>query len=322
MARRTVSAVPPILAAFIIAAGCGPTDPVISVDFPYFFIQDINVSGIPAECGFLKAGGEGIASADSLYFVDFQNGYVRARIDTGYPIDDVGATAEGGYALVLCGSLLFHVSDETYIVHEPTVLPSPGRFILTDPYTGNWLVYSIGAGGDITAVNTLSWDVVATYSVTGLDDPVAAAITADGTAIFVADGQDDTVARILTSDPGTISTQCQVPGGVSDLYAGGGDLVYAALDSVSAIWALDRDTGQRYTSYPLTMPAISVAVTPDDHYIYAGFNGTGITVINAQNGDIEATTTDYGTPYDIAVDESGYRALLCTSLGKIIVLGR
>jgi len=322
-AVNPVGSLPVIVAGFFLTAGCGPTDPSFDIDFPFYFLQDIEVSGIPADCCFLKAGGDGVASADSLCFIDFQSGILRAVVDTeGYPIEDVGATAEGGYGLALCGNFLFHVSNETYIVHEPTVLSSYGRFILTDTAGGSRHLYSVGSNGTITTISSLSWDVVGTVQVPGLQDPVAAVITADGTAIFIADGSDDTLKKVLASNPGTVTAECEVPGGVSDLHAGAGNLIYAAPDSISAIWSIDIGTGQHFDTFTLPSPAVSVAVTPDDHYIYAGLASGGITVINAQTGEIEASSSQYGTAYDIAVDGSGNRAILCTSLSKLIILQR
>jgi hypothetical protein len=324
MRAGILSCVLPVLAAaLVLVAGCNPTDPSFDMDFPFYFLQDIEVSGIPADCCFLKAGGDGVASADSLCFIDFQDGYLLARVGTqGYPIEDVGATAEGGYGLALCGNLLFHVSNDTYEEHESTVLPDYGLFLLTHPTSGSGHLYSVGSDGTITTISSFSWDVVASVQVAGLTGPEAAAITADGAAIFIADDCDNTVKRISTSSLGTVTDECEIPGGVSDLYAGGGDLIYAAPDSISAIWSMDTGTGQHFESFTLPSPAVSVAATPDDHYIYAGLEGGGITVINAQTGEIAASSAQYGTAYDIAVDGSGNRAILCTSLGKLIVLQR
>ena len=310
-----------LTALILCLTGCGPTDPVISIDFPFYFLQDIDVSGVPSDCCFLEAGDDGIAAADSLYFLDYFDGYTRAKVYLqGYPIEDVGATAEGGYALGLCGNLLFYVSDGTYTVHDPVPLSSYGRFILTNPTGGSWHLFSVGSDGTLTTINYSSWDVTDVTQVPGLTDPVGAVITSDGSAIFIADGGDDTVKKIATSNPGTVLAECDVPGGIADIYAGGGSLVYVAPDSISAIWGIDTGTGQHYSTYPLVAPAVSVAVTPDDHYIYAGFSGAGVSVINTQNLEVEASATEYGTPYDIAIDGSGHRALLCTSLGKFIVL--
>jgi len=310
-----------LTAAVLVLTACGPTDPVISVDFPFYFLQDIDVSGISSNSCFLKAGGDGIASADSLYFIDYQNGFLRAKVYLeGYPIEDVGATAEGGYALGLCGNLLFYVSNSTYTVHEPVALSSYGRFILTDPTGGSWHLYSIGTDGTVTTISSLSWDVISVIQVPGLTDPAGAVITADGSSIFIADRGDDTVKKISASNPGTVLTESDIPGGIADIYAGGGGLVYVAPDSIEAIWGIDTGTGLHYSTYPLDAPAVSVAVTPDDKYIYAGFSGAGVTVINAQNLEVEAIATQYGTPYDISIDPGGGRAILCTSLGKLITL--
>ncbi len=321
--KRTLFLISVLAAAVMVLSetGCGITDPVISTDFPFYFLQDISVPTTPFHCCYLKEGGDGIASVDSLYFVDYANGYCLARVYLeGYKVEDVGATSEGGYALALCGNLLFYVSNGTYIVHNPVALSSYGRFILTEPAGGSWHLYSVGANGTITTINSQSWDVTAVDSVSGLHDPVAAAITADGSAIFVADGYDNTIKKVSTADLSTVIAECAVPGGVNDLYAGSGNLVYAAPDSLSAIWGIDTGTGQRYATYPIYSPAIAVAVTPDGHYLFVAYENSGVSVINTQNNDVEATTSGHGTVYDIAINPSGNRSLLCSNLARIISL--
>lgn len=308
-----------LLSAF---TGCGTTGPDFTLDFPFYFLQDISTSTLPFRCAYLREGDDAIASTtDSLYFVDYQQGYCLARVGLeGYFIEDVGATADGGYALALCGNLLFYVSDGTYVVHDPVVLASYGRFVLTAPLGGNWHVYAVCADGSIATVNSQSWDVVAYDQVTGLSDPVAAVITADGSAIFVADGADDTVKKISTGDLSTVAAECHVPGGVADLYAGPGSLVYAAPDSIAAIWGIDTGTGLHYSTRETAGPARSVAVTPDQKYIFVAYATGGIAVINAQEGTVEASSASYGTVYDIAINGSGSRAILCSNLEKIISL--
>ncbi len=301
--------------------GC-TTSPSFDIHFPFSFLQDITVSVNPENSCYLKSGDDGVVSAgDSLYFVDYSTGICNARLYIdGYSIEDVGATSEGGYALALCGNLLYHVSNNTYDVHDPTPLSSYGKFILTNPQ-GNWHLYSIGSGSIIT-VNSNSWDVVASHVVSGLVDPIAAVITADGTAIYIADADDDKIKKISTADLSTIAGECEVPGGISDLCAGSGNLIYAACDSISAVWGIDTGTGQHPSSYTydLPAPAVCITVTPDDHYIYAGFSNGSISVINTGNLDVEATTTSYGTPLDMAVNGSGERAIICSNIGKILTL--
>lgn len=321
--KKTAVLLPAFTAVAMVLSvtGCGITNPDFTADFPFYFLQDISVPGIPLNCCYLKDGGDGIAAVDSLYFIDYENGYCLARVDIpGFPVEDVGATAEGGYALALCGNLLFYVSNNTYIVHNPVALGSYGKFILTEPAGGSWHLFSIGADGTISTINSQSWDVTAVNSVSGLQDPVAAAITADGTAIFIADGSDNTIKKVSTGDLNTVTAECAVPGGINDLYAGSGNLVYAAPDSLSEIWGIDTGTGQCYSTYPISSPAIAVAVTHDDHYIFVAHENSGISVINAQNNEVEATTASYGTVYDIAINPNSNRALLCSNLDKIISL--
>ncbi len=301
--------------------GCDVTSPDMSLEFPFYFMQDISTSSIPMHCCYLKAGDDGVAATDSLYFVDYKDGYCVARVGVqGYPIQDVGATAEGGYALALCGNLLFYVSDGTYTVHAPVALGSYGEFILTDPTGGSWHLFSVGDDGTITTINSQSWDVTAVDTVDGLGDPAAAAITSDGTAIFLADDDDDMIKKVSTGDLSSVIANCEVPGGVSDLCAGPGDVVYAAADSLDEIWGIDIGTGQHYDTFHISEPAIAVAVSPDGDYIYASYQNGGLIVINAQSGDIEVSSSSYGTVYDIAVNGSGNRALICSNLDKIITL--
>lgn len=308
-----------VLALF---AGCGVTGPDFSLDFPFYFLQDVSTTSLPLHCSYLRSGDDGIAATgDSLYFINYQQGYCAARVGVqGYTIEDVGATAEGGYALALCGNLLFYVSDGTYVVHSPVVLGSYGRFILTDAQGGNWHLFSVGSDGTVITINSQSWDVIAVDSVPGLSDPAAAVITADGSAIFVADGADGTVKKIPTGNLGSVSAECQVPGGVADMYAGAGGLIYAAPDSLSQVWGIDTGTGQHYSTWEISSPARSLAVTPDGKYIFVAHRSSGLSVINAQDGEVEAATGDYGTIFDVAVNPSGSRAIICSNLDKIISL--
>lgn len=321
MKKIVLSAAAAATLSLITVTGCGVTSPDMSLDFPFYFLQDVSTGTIPMHCCYLKSGDDGVAATDSLYFIDYQQGYCLARVGLqGYTVEDVGATAEGGYAMALCGNLLFYVSDGTYTVHAPVALGSYGLFLLTDPTGGSWHAYSVGADGTITTVNTQSWDVVAVDTVPGLGTPEAAAISADGSAIFVADGNDHTIKRISTGNLGSVTAECDVPGGTADLYAGPGNLVYAAPDSLSAIWGIDTGTGQHYSTYNTPGPAVSVAVTPDDGYIYIALQSSGLSVIDAQSGEVEASSPSYGTVYDMAVNGSGNRALICSNLDKIFSL--
>ncbi|OPL20126.1 MAG: hypothetical protein AVO35_01345 [Candidatus Aegiribacteria sp. MLS_C] len=321
MKRITVLKALTLSSVMILPLGCGVTGPDMSVDFPFYFLQDVSTATLPMHCCYLGSGDDGVAASDSVYFIDYQQGYCLAKVGVqGYSVEDVAATAEGGYAMALCGNLLFYISDGTYVVHDPVPLGSYGRFLLTDPVGGSWHVYSVGADGTITTINTQSWDVVAVDDPPDLEDPVAAAISAGGTAIFVADGSDDTIRKISTGDLGTVVAECHVPGGVADMYAGAGNLVYAAADSLSEIWAVDTGSCQPYETYDISSPALAVAVTPDGGYIYIAHQSGGLTVISAENGEVEASSSSYGTVYDMAVNGSGSRTLICSNLGKIITL--
>ena len=308
-----------LLATVILISGCA-TSPSFNIYFPFSFLQDIPVPVNPNNCCYLGSGNDGIVSAgDSLYFVNYSYGNCVARVYLdGYTIEDVGATDEGGYALALCGNLLYHISNDIYTVHDPTPLDSYGKFILTNPQ-GNRHLYSIGVGS-ITTINSNSWDVVATHSISGLVDPVEAVITANGTAIYIADASDNKIKKISTAELGAIVAECEIPGGISDLYAGSGNLIYASCDSISAVWGIDTGTGQHLYTYDLPAPAVCIAVTPNDHYIFAGFSNGSISVVNAGNLEIEATSTTYSTPLDMAINGNNERSIICSNAGMILTL--
>ncbi|MFO8183671.1 MAG: hypothetical protein R6U39_05805, partial [Candidatus Aegiribacteria sp.] len=60
--------------------------------------------------------------------------------------------------------------------------------------------------------------------------------------------------------------------------------------------------------------------TPDGKYIFVAHQNSGLSVVNAQNEEVEASTGDYGTIFDVAVNASGSRAIVCSNLDKIISL--
>lgn len=322
MKKTVICSVLMVASVAALVTGCGVTSPDMSMDFPFYFLQDVSTASAPVHCCYLGPGHDGVAASDSLYFLDYRYGYCLARVDLqGYTVEDLCATSDGGYAAVLCGNLLFYVSDGTYVVHEPVTLGSYGSLLLAPPPKGSLHLYSLGSGGIVTTVNTQSWDVVSVDTIPGLSKPVAAAISSDGTAMFIADGDDDTVKKISTGNPGTVLAECHVPGGISCMCGGHGNLVYASLDSLDQVWGIDVGTGKHYSTLQAPGRAVSMAVTPDEKYIYvAGGNGGGLTVVNLREGDVEVSTDSYGVVADVAINGSGDRALLCSNLDKIITL--
>jgi hypothetical protein len=308
------------LSAVLLAAGCGdPAGPSFDVDFPFFYLQDIDVAGAPGNACFLGQSGDAVACAGTrLYFIDYGQGYVRADVDLGYPIECCATTAEGGYGLAVSGQLLFYVSDETYLVHEPVLLPGEARIIVTKP-TSN-IVWVVCDGGWIATVSTVTWQVTA-WTATDVSDPVQAVVSADGASMFVADAADSTVRKLGSSTFQTQAVQ-EIPGGATDLCSSPYSGVYASSASLPEIWHLDQGTGLHDYTVPIPAWAAAIAVTPDDAYLYAGCPGEGTAVVDME-GFLEASSSGFGDAGDISVSGDGQRAVICSpSLMKVFILQR
>ncbi|MBN1433320.1 hypothetical protein JW921_01080 [Candidatus Fermentibacterales bacterium] len=301
----------PLAAALLALASCGPTGPDFSVGFPVFSLQDIDCSsmGAPVSCCFIGSSQDGVFCAGSfLCFVDHDMGFLLDTLSLGYPLNDVGSTADGGYAMAVSDAMLHYVSNDTYYGHDPIPLgqTSPARFLLPRPQGGvAWVVHE---DGTVTVVNTLSWTVSGSFS-TDVGSATAAALSPDGSAVFVADQSDATVKKLETSGFTTV-TECGTSGTVHDMETGP-DAVYAAVGCGSEIWLIDLGTGQHYETVPLPATATSVEVTPDGKYVYAGCPGQGIVVVSRDEGSVEATIEGIDVPEDIRVSPDGHRALVC-----------
>lgn len=296
----------------LVPEACGPTGPNLDVDFPVFALQDIDCSamGGPTACDFIGSAQDGIFIAGShLCFVDHDMGYVLAAVDVGYPLNDVAATADGGYAIAVSDALFHYVSNDTYAGHEPLALgvSSPAVFLLARPQGGS--AYVIHQDGSVTVINTLSWTVSENHP-TDVVSPEAAAISSDGTAVFVADASDGTIKKLETTSFGTVS-ECGTGGSVFDMEPGPDDRIYAAVGCANEVWIIDVGTGQHYDTVNLPGTAVSAEVTPDGLYVFAGCPGYGMVVVDTADGSVEATIADYGVPDDMGISPNGHRALLC-----------
>lgn len=306
--------------ALELLAGCDPSGPQFGADFPFFYMQDIDTDAPSPACGFIGAYGDGLAcSGQRLLFIDGENGYVKAYPDLGYPLDHCASTSEGGYGMAVSGQLLMYVSNDTYLEHDPVLLPANGLFIVPKP--SSTTVWVICSGGVVATVSTASAWTVESVTDTPVEEPAAAAVTSDGSCLFIADAADGTVRKFNSATMDLQATE-EVNGGATDLITSPSSGVYASPAGLSEIWHLDGGTGLHDFSVAIPGPAECIAATPDDAHLYAGGDGYGLVVVD-RNGSLEAQTTSYGTPSDIVVREDGNRALVCApDLLKVFVLSR
>lgn len=312
--------IPAAVLSVMMMSGCGTTGPSFDVDFPFFFLQDVDCTAAPVACTFIEDDGDGLACAGSvLYFLDGGQGYVAAAVDLGAPLTCCTASSEGGYAAAASGQQFFWVSNGTYAEHDPVLLSAPAAFMLTKPY--GTVIYVVCTDGSVSTVSTVGdWYEISNTD-TAVEQPSAAALTADGTALFVADAADSSIKVLNPSGFGLLSEQ-QMPCLVSDMCPSPAGGVFAAPSELYEAWHFDQSTGLHDFSVPLPGLPECLSATPDAGYLFAGCQGHGIVVVD-MSGVVEAQTESWGLPSDIAVSGDGQRALYCApELLKLVMVSR
>lgn len=307
-----------LVAAILAATACDTGGPSFDVPFPFAFLQDIDtdsLGGSPVACDFTSGSGSAIAAAGThICFIDHTMGYVLADIDTGYPLTDVCATAEGGYAAAVYGQLLIYVSNETYAEHEPVLLPEYGLFVVAQP-EGNAL-WVVCEDGSVQTISTITWQVSSSHP-TLVSEPVAVAADVDGSRIYVADAADSTVKTLSTSDFGLLAEQGMDGGTAVDLCASPQGGVWVARHSEGVpyqLWHLEGGTGLHDDTVQLQDDPVSVAVTPGGAYFFVGHQTQ--TLVYSEDGSVEASDNGNFSPaVDMAISGDGDRAMVCRGNG-------
>ncbi len=303
MKKVIVSAV-----VFLLLVACDSTGPSISSDFPAFILQTVNTGGPPTACDFLGGDGDGLAAANTyLYFIDRDNGYVKAEVALGVPVTDVGSSPEGGYGLALGGNVLYVVSNEIYTVYKQVVLAEVGSFIVPRP--SSTVVFVVCADGTLVKIYTVDWTITKSGSTSAVD-PVAAALGTGGDYIFIADS-DGKVYKISTTDFSTVA-ETTVEGGVNGMCSTPLNEVFVSPGGRSEVWAIDCGTGQHSRTFTVPYEATALAITSDGKYLYATVPDHGFSVVNTVDNTVEATISSFGDPVDIAINNQITRALICT----------
>lgn len=305
-----------ITAISLVFLACESTGPSISSDFPAFILQDVTTGQPPTSCDFLGGTGDGLAAAGTyLYFIDREAGYVRAEVPLGVPISDVSSSPEGGYGLAIGGNVMYVISNEIYTVHQQIVLPEVGSFIVPKPSSTQ--VFVVCADGSLAKIQTSDWSILKADA-TSASDPVAAALSSDGSYIFIADANGK-VYKISTVDFST-AAETTVDNGVNGMCSTSLNEVFVSPEGENEVWAIDCGTGLHSRTFSLSYPASALAITSSGKYLYATMPGHGFAIVNTVDNSIEAEITSYGDPVDMAINEQTTRALLCCS--ELFILER
>jgi DNA-binding beta-propeller fold protein YncE len=320
---RASRSVPSLAVAGLLIAmtACDTGGPSFDVRFPFLTLQDVGTTGEPVACDFMGGPGSAIVAAGShIYFIDHQMGYVLCDIDTGYPLTDICSTAEGGYAAAVYNQLLIYVSNETYIEHDPILLPASGLFVVAQP--GGNVLWVVCSDGSVQTISTVPpWQVSDSHS-TAVAQPSAVAVdlVSDGSLLYVADAADNTVKTLRTSDFSVLAEE-EIPGGASDLCSDPLGGVWVATHSDGPpyeLWHLDSGTGLHDGTIAVQADPISVAVTPDGEYFFVGTSGQ--TLVVDAGGVVQASDNgSYAPAADIAISGDGDRSVICQGGGQMKV---
>lgn len=296
-----------ILFVLILISGCESTGPSINSEFPAFYLQDVQTVGPPSSCCFLGGNGDILAGAGTyLYFVDREEGYVRAEMPLGVPVTHVEGSPEGGYGLALSGNVLYVVSNDIYSIHSQILLPQAGSFIIPRPSSTS--VFVLCTDGTLVKIETVGWTITK-QGQTDAGEPVAAALGTSGDYLFAAD-PDGTVYKISTADFST-AAQTNVENGVNGMCSTPFGEVFVSPAGKSEVWAIDCGTGQHSRTFTIPAPSTALAVTGSGKYLYATVPGQGFAVVNTIDNTIEAVIGSFGDPVDIAINTQTTRAVLC-----------
>jgi YVTN family beta-propeller protein len=175
-------------------------------------------------------------------------------------------------------------------------------------------VYVANTGSDtVSVLNTVDNSVARTIALPRRSRPTDAALSPSGRYLYTADGGANRVSvldtrfrRVVTSV--RVGTQ---PLGVA--VAPDGKTVYSANSGSGDVSVIDARTNRVVRAIPTGRFPSGVAVTPDGASLYVTNELSGVTVINAGNGMVQARLRS-PSPFSVTMSPKGDRAYV-TGLG-------
>ena len=165
----------------------------------------------------------------------------------------------------------------------------------------------------VSVLNTDKNTVVKTIALPRRSRPIGVALSPSGRYLYTADGGANRVS-VLNTRAGRVVTSVRVgtqPLGVA--VAPDGKTVYAANSGSGDVSVIDARTNRVVRTIPTGRFPSGVAVTRDGAFVYVTNELSGITVINAGNGTVQARLPS-PSPFSVTMSPKGDRAYV-TSLG-------
>jgi YVTN family beta-propeller protein len=176
-------------------------------------------------------------------------------------------------------------------------------------------IYIANTGSDtVSVVSTAHNTIAKTIALPRGSRPMGVALNPNGRYLYTADGGSNRVS-VLDTRAGRVVASVRVgTQPLSIALAPNGKWVYAANSGSGDVSVIDARTNRAVRAIPTGRFPSGVAVTPDGASVYVTNELSGITVINAGTGTVEAKLRE-PSPFSVAMSPNRDRAYV-TSLGQ------
>lgn len=287
------------LAFALLALACtGSTGPGETASWPVTPSGSVDLGAPVSDIAFLGETGDLVAAAGSgVCFIDGPMSYLLARVPVSVELSGVSSTPDGGYALAAGDSILYRVSNQTYLLQDSLQLPGRVEELVVHDYAGEvWVTLE---GGDVLTVD------IATLSATDSCSPgpfetACGLYLADVPAVY----RGGEGIQLLGVPGLSVSREADLPAAARDL-AGRGGRVYAAMGA-GGLRALSGWTLATVRDYGLPS-CRAVDVIGGSGALMAG-TSTGVSVRQAESGEELARYTAGSAALLVAATGDGTRA--------------
>ena len=175
-------------------------------------------------------------------------------------------------------------------------------------------VYIANTGSDtVSVLNTDDNTIARTIALPSGSAPVDVAVDPKGRYLYTANGGSNRVSVLDTRARRVVASVRVGTQPLSVAVAPDGKTVYAANSGSGDVSVIDAPTRRVVRAIPTGRFPSGVAVTPDGASVYVSNELSGVTVISASKGTVQATLRE-PSPFSVAISPNGDRAYV-TSLG-------
>ena len=175
-------------------------------------------------------------------------------------------------------------------------------------------VYIANTGSnDVSILSTADNTVATTIALPRDSRPIGVALNPNGRYLYTADGGSNRVSVLDTGAKRVVASVRVGTQPVSVAVAPDGKTVYAANSGSGDVSVIDARTNRVVRAIPTGRFPSGVAVTRDGASVYVTNELSGVTVINAGSGRVQARLRE-PSPFSVAISPDGDRAYV-TSLG-------